>query len=509
MTASFKELGFSRADLWAFAAQIAIEYSIDLNNRLCRRRAEDPPLFEQCHPRVGEADCMIAPRNFTFESGRQDCAPDPSLDAPYMTRKEESHPDPGKSGDATLNYFKTDFGFNARETVAILGAHTLGRMHNTVSLHQYTWKARSGKLFNNGYYRNLALKEDWYYPSNQQQDCRGFGNSTGGRPLARWRPHAFIHLENGAPVQWLQEKKVCPCFNTEWTKPPAGCCTGDNHSCSEGCEMYKFVLGLDETMLNSDMGLYLNFTTNDGIPDGCPGLENFNVDAFKKDWRFTTPRVPVDNPTGDVWDWTNCGKNEHKDPDDKPMYQIIEEYADDNDKFLDDFFPTYQKMLANGYNGADLSAVGDVPGFNCATNFYFCFDVSTLSAPFFIVSAHDQRVLYHDAAGETLKLGRQSQELTERAGQLWHWAGGSNVLINFLTKTPLAIDRIGEWKFQSQASWYVPPPGYKVLKWHGKCIDRGWVKQNLSSVGVGNCWGGPVQHWSFQPGNLSALVDRT
>ena len=38
-------------------------------------------------------------------------------------------------------------------------------VRSQVSLFQYTWKTRSGKLFNNGYYRNMAMKRDWYYPT--------------------------------------------------------------------------------------------------------------------------------------------------------------------------------------------------------------------------------------------------------------------------------------------------------------------------------------------------------
>ena len=207
-------------------------------------------ILGQCHPRIGEPDCEVrAPRAFKFASGRKDCVS--TEDKPYKTFKNELHPDPGADGASTLEYFKRDFGFNARETVAILGAHTLGRVHNTISLHQYTWKTRSAMLFNNGYFRNLASKEDWYYPTGhftngtniRSATCRGFGNSSGQRPPARWTPHAFAHLKNGGPVQWLQEKKTCPCFDPGWTHPESGCCNEDPFSCKAGCEKYMIVLG--------------------------------------------------------------------------------------------------------------------------------------------------------------------------------------------------------------------------------------------------------------------------
>eukprot|EP00438_Fugacium_kawagutii_P036236 Skav234093 [mRNA] locus=scaffold212:218315:221171:- [translate_table: standard] len=321
-------------------------------------------ILNQCHPRVGEPDCEVAaPRPFSFASGRRDCAPDPTADQPYKTFKKELHPDPGANASATLEYFKRDFGFNARETVAILGAHTLGRVHNTISLHQYTWKTRSAMLFNNGYFRNLASKEDWYYPTGHFPDgrnirsatCRGFGNSSGQRPPARWKPHAFVHLKNGGPVQWLQEKKVCPCFNTGFTHPKEGCCNDDIFACEAGCEQYSIVVGMDETMLNSDMSLYRDFSTNDGIPGGCPGLEDYNTETIKSNWRLRTPRVPSGDPTGDSWDSSYCPFTTIEDPPGStPMYQVVEEYADSNEKFFSDFFPVLEKMLMNGYDASDL-----------------------------------------------------------------------------------------------------------------------------------------------------------
>jgi hypothetical protein len=200
-----RDSGLSRADLWAFAGMVAVEHGVQLNNLACGKQDLDDAggILGQCHPRVGEADCeVVAPQPFYFASGRRDCIPDPTVDKPYKTFKKELHPDPGANGSAALDYFKRDFGFNARETVAILGAHTLGRVHNTISLHQYTWKTRSAMLFNNGYFRNMVSKEDWYYATghfpngtNLRTTCRGFGNSRGQRPAARWKPHAFGHLK--------------------------------------------------------------------------------------------------------------------------------------------------------------------------------------------------------------------------------------------------------------------------------------------------------------------------
>ena len=50
-----------------------------------------------------------------------------------------------------------------------------------------------------------------------------------------------------------------------------------------GCESYRFISGLDEMALPSEMGLYFDFeVTEDGIPYGCPGLEKFTTQGFNQ-----------------------------------------------------------------------------------------------------------------------------------------------------------------------------------------------------------------------------------
>ena len=120
-----------------------------------------------------------------------------------------------------------------------MGAHTLGRVHNTISLHRYTWKTRSGGLFNNGeshppakcdqcrevgdeislttrvgvaamctgYYRNMASKKDWYYPTGKlpngtevRSTCIGYGDANYNRPIAKFVPKAFVSTTAGGPT---------------------------------------------------------------------------------------------------------------------------------------------------------------------------------------------------------------------------------------------------------------------------------------------------------------------
>ena len=50
-----------------------------------------------------------------------------------------------------------------------------------------------------------------------------------------------------------------------------------------------------------------------------------------------------------------CPKNNLAIPEGStPVHQVFEEYAKDQDKWVQDFLPTYQKMLANGYSDGEL-----------------------------------------------------------------------------------------------------------------------------------------------------------
>eukprot|EP00931_Biecheleriopsis_adriatica_P112518 TRINITY_DN8716_c0_g1_i1.p1 TRINITY_DN8716_c0_g1~~TRINITY_DN8716_c0_g1_i1.p1 ORF type:complete len:698 (+),score=89.13 TRINITY_DN8716_c0_g1_i1:64-2157(+) len=434
------DMGISRADLWAFASMVAIEIGLELNDQACKNGAAGPPFtnFHNCHPRFGASDCLApAPRPFKFTTGRSDCIPDkndPRVDKPYKTWKKENHPDSGGNGEKTLNFMKKDYKFNGRETVAIMGAHTLGSLHIDVSNFKYTWLAMSGSLVNNMYYRNMVEKEDWYYPREKRNEiaidrnCAGIGNSKGERPKARWRLNNNNELPKdprcptcgSGPVQWINEKLICSCWDSggrflnpnsctagkpdpagctladkdRWWPNQGGCCAGlqlcteqrpisyeaycaasdPNHGktcwstvqvcrkscgpqnpkvdifgCKPGTETWRFIPGVDETMLNSDMGLYRNFSEFGGWPLDtglCPGLkvglhwEWFNVTSTAGGCPYNTIREP---------------------PSDLPMYQIVEQYANSNSAWLQDFFPAYEKMLLNGYDISTSTGLSTMP----------------------------------------------------------------------------------------------------------------------------------------------------
>jgi len=368
MALSPQQSGKSRADLWAFAMLVATQYALDLNNEVCANPETHRHWpWGQCHPREGEDDCTItAPRALIFKTGRRDCigVKENDDDPPYATTKEESHPNPEGNGPMTVDFFKKDFNFNGRETVAIMGAHTLGKLNPYESLFRYTWKTNSGKLLNNGYYRNMARKHDWYFPSDHGKvPCKHVGDNLGRRPEARWMPHVRGDKTTGGPVQWLQEKKVC----RTWNKTNFAVDT-----CAEEDLIWRFVNGIDETMLPCEIGLFIDFPVDEnGIPYGCEGFEMFNMEH----WGGWDPE------TGFIknhWNrWTKiggrrveplCDPQRLAEPEgDTPLHEIVEHFADRSENWLEVFFPTMEKMLANGYQDGELqeAPAEGMSGFSC------------------------------------------------------------------------------------------------------------------------------------------------
>ena len=151
MNISLKDSGKSRADLWAFASLMSVEYGVQTNNMVCNGNYNNNP-DNQCNEDVGKESCEINfPRSFIFKTGRKDCTE--TGDKPYKALKAENHPNPAGNGNLTMNFFKEDFDMNGREVVTIMGAHTFGRLHNSISLYKYMWTTRATALFNNQYYK--------------------------------------------------------------------------------------------------------------------------------------------------------------------------------------------------------------------------------------------------------------------------------------------------------------------------------------------------------------------
>ena len=181
LNVSLKASGKSRADLWALATIAAVEYSIETNNMVCDGTYNDNP-EPQCNMDAGSPDCRVElPRPIKFKTGRRDCSQ--HGDETYKATKHESHPNAVGNGKMTAEFFANNFGFSGRESVAILGAHTVGRLHYGISLFRYVWTTKGTRLFNNHYYKNIVREPKVAIEDNE---CRHLTDAEGNVPKTRW-----------------------------------------------------------------------------------------------------------------------------------------------------------------------------------------------------------------------------------------------------------------------------------------------------------------------------------
>lgn len=97
----------------------------------------------------------------------------------------------------------------------------------------------------------------------------------------------------------------------------------------------------DEEALSVDAGLYLDFTFDpeSGRPTGCDFPQHFTNTKHQRGWKQKSHA-----PRG-------CQKQQLEskgDREPKMMYKIVEEYADDQNIWINDFIPSLEKMPANG-----------------------------------------------------------------------------------------------------------------------------------------------------------------
>ena len=127
---SLKETGKSRADLWAFSANVALERAIERANYACDH---DYASRQQVRLLEGREKCEIKlNKPLKFQYGRRDCLAT-NLTYPYITTETEVHPAPNGDGRKLLDYMKTQFNLNANDTVALMGIHSVSQHPNIVT----------------------------------------------------------------------------------------------------------------------------------------------------------------------------------------------------------------------------------------------------------------------------------------------------------------------------------------------------------------------------------------
>lgn len=144
--------------------------------------------------------------------------------------------------------------------------------------------------------------------------------------------------------------------------------------------------------LNNDMGLYVKFNTDpNGRPSGCSGLNR--TGWLDNDLQRSGDKLPKYSPEtyleygskdmrqqlvgnakySDVVhddlgkSFSGCPLNDAQDEDGTPMYEIVEEFAHDQQLWINEFTTVFQKMNENG--NTDLTVASTIwQGLQCKIN---------------------------------------------------------------------------------------------------------------------------------------------
>ena len=476
---SLFESGKSRADLWAYAAIIGVEYGMETTNLACINSTDDRVLSRSCVHDDGP-DCQILPdRDFVFQYGRADCTDHDATDT-YKTTKAEAHANPVANGVSTINFFRDFFGFTGRETVAIFGAHTFGQPQIKTSLFPYTWTSSGIHLFNNDYYKSITGQPRWYF----RNGCYKNGDAFGQRPKSRWLAHTRKMTVRGGPVFWIHQNLIAPAKFTPADNPhskkdqacrdeaPAGqesvadpvaggteprTANQTDGDINGGCERFKLIPGRDEIALNCEMGLYREFDVTDGVIHGCPGLEHFAESMASDEKRPVWSSLP-----GQGRQQPECPKQRLAEPaGSTPLYQIMEEYANDQTAWINDFIATMEKMLRNGYTSLDNGpnyhddVFCPIPATKgpARYNDVLCYETSAASTegePFMIGNR------FSKLAGKAYQYNTNTGvfdfgDITGESNQMWRLSEDGFQAINEATGQPLAVDGNVKWIFEAEA----------------------------------------------------------
>jgi len=386
---------------------------------------------------------------------------------PYQATKQEHHPSPLDNGRKTVEFFKNDFGFTGRETAAIFGAHTFGRPHFSVSLFPYTWTSSGVNLFNNDYYKGITGQNRWFF---DEDTCYPVGDAYGNRPKSRWLAHARAATHRGGPIFWIHENLVCPnpkrydiyndfekaCLDEAGEgmvcRADPRDANGNDLDENQGCERFRFIVGIDEIAMNCEMGLYKEFEVDDGIIHGCPGLEHFNA-SMSGD----TGRIVWSN-NGKTWANAEplCEKQRLSEPaGSTPLYQIMEEYANDQTTWINDYMQAHEKMVSNGYASGALTASHDhftniicpLPVvYDPLHSHTYCYEKVTPSGPVFKIGSrlNENAGRFIVQRGQTLLMEQE----TDSIDQWWQVAGDH--LINLATGEPMRSYGITLWGIEAK-----------------------------------------------------------
>jgi len=168
---STQETGLSRADIWALAGLTGVEISQVSNT---------PYKFPLQY--IGRVDCD-SDRTVVCQNVQNDIVP-----CAYNSGPRRVAPSPDLDTVELLHFFYTTFGFSARQTVVIMGAHTIGfaKRENSGFDGSVGWVLDPHR-FNNEYYRMIIgagncvgeyIEEapDWFRETMSNKDLKNDKN---------------------------------------------------------------------------------------------------------------------------------------------------------------------------------------------------------------------------------------------------------------------------------------------------------------------------------------------
>ena len=240
--------------------------------------------------------------------------------------------------------------------------------------------------------------------------------------------------------------------------------------------------------LPCEIGLYFDFeVTDDGVPYGCPGFEIFRTEYWNTSYAAKYSRVPkIENPNPNAdWHWKKadpeCALNKMSVPEGTtPMHEIFEEYAADQQKWVNDFVPTLEKMLSNGYQYDDLvDAPDQYTGIECTRQpkddkfeYYNCRNPAETvdqNEAFYIISRLNGRV----AEGKSDGFAKIMPFDSRNPKQLWMETTIGNQFINVATGLPMKAGSGKAWTFGEQQ---------RIFDQNGKVL----LCEDDSDLNVGN-----------------------
>ena len=202
LESSLWESGKSRADLWQFAGNVALERVINNTAESCHRGYDNGKANpeRQINAIEGRDKCeMKLERQIPFRTGRVDCIPDESLKwTPFAfeATKTEKHSNPHGSANQILKDLKEDFNFTARDTISIMALHGLSAGINDEQSTKYSWIGGFNRTFSNIYHKYLNGKTYWRGSTDQFGDN---GDTNNADPRQEY-PDYFIGDKEGNPV---------------------------------------------------------------------------------------------------------------------------------------------------------------------------------------------------------------------------------------------------------------------------------------------------------------------